>query len=489
VPTIRGILNRARELVIDGELAHARGLCEQVLARYPKHAEAHVLLGEAAREAGQFEEARKLFLDALAFDPENSIGYWALGLIAEREDQPDVAASMLERALEYLPGDADLWESIRKIRGRPPEMSTAGLGRAYLRQGLFYRARRELEAALANEPSRVDLRLALAECLWRMGLIAEARTRCEEVIESSPDCLKALLLLADCCRQQRRLAAAERLLRRASQVDPDGDLAAGLFIDSDPPWITRDPIELDAAPIVEEPADNRPEPATWIERLARQAEPPPEPPEPRLSDWFGDSIDETVVEAVEETLFDNESFAPWHDLLTVEATIPADVQKRLRDTLSDLTPMPSEYGDGWHAVTLKARSTDASGAETREGPGVLAGDDAQLNAPDQRAVDPLEVVVEERLDSHERLERARRRQATGDWIGSLADWRILLSTAPELASDAVDSLRALVASRPDDMEARRALAEACSMTGRFLEAIDAFARVDEAKFAIPTPVS
>ena len=488
VPTIRGLLNQARELVINGELTQARALCEQVLERYPKHAEAHVLLGEAARESGQFDDARHLFLTALAFDPENGIGYWALGLIAERESQSDLALSLLERALEYLPGDADLWETIRKLRGSPPEISSSGLGRAYFRQGLFHRARRELEAALSEQPSRLDVRLALAECLWRMGLTGEARVRCEEVLEASPDCLKGLLLLADCNRQQHRLAAAERMLRRAAQIDPDGDLATGLFVDSDPAWITRDPIDLDAAPFAKEMTDERPEPANWIERLARDLEPAPSAPEPRLSDWFAESTDEWNGDIVEESLLDDESLAPWHDLLTTEPNVDADTQERLRDTLSDLIPGSSEYGDGWHETTLKQKHAAAAEAQDGASHVALARGDNRLVDAAERSVDSLDAIAEEPLENRDRMDRARRRQESGDWTGALTDYRVLLKTAPELVVETVELLRALVDARPEDANARRTLAEAYAMTGQFQRAIDEFNRVDRTKVAATAPV-
>ncbi|MGH2461692.1 MAG: tetratricopeptide repeat protein [Chloroflexota bacterium] len=490
MPTIRGLLNRARELVINGELAPARALCEQVLERYPKHAEAHVLLGEAAREAGQFEDARHLFLTALAFDPENGIGYWALGLIAEREGQTDVARSLLDRALEYLPGDADLWEAIYKLRGSPPRVSSPGLGRAYLRQGLFHRARRELELALTEQPSRLDVRLALAECLWRMGLIGEARRRCDEVLEASPDCLKGLLLLADCNRQQRRPAAAERLLRRAASIDPDGDLATGLFVDSDPTWITRDPIELAASPLNEEPIDERPEPINWIERLARLVEPAPPAPEPRLSDWFAETTDDLAGGLVEESLLEDESLVPWHDLLTIGLTVPSDVQERLRATLADLIPTSSEYGDGWHELTLKAKPVEGATAEIRN---PREGVEASRVHPSpaessERPANSRGTIADEPIEAHARLVRAAHRQELGDFSGALVDYQILLATAPDLIPEAVDRLRALVDARADDASARRTLAEAYAMTGQFRRAIDEFDSLDAAKVATPAPV-
>jgi len=506
VPTIRDLLNDARELVISGELARARAICERVLERYPKHVEAHVLLGEAAREGGQFDDARHLFLTALTLDPENGIGYWALGLIAEQEGQRDGAVSFLERALEYLPGDADLWQAIRRVRSAHPELSPGGLGRLYLHQGLFHRARRELDAALQDQPTRLDLRLALAECLWRMGRVPEARARCEEALETSPDCLKALLLLADCNRQQRRLGAAERLLRRAAQVDPDGDLAASLFADADPAWIRHEPVELDQEPAPDDAPVETAAPATWIEHLAQLHEPPRPAPGPRLSHWFEEPVDAEPSDAVEETLLENESLAPWHSLLSVEVPSAPDLEARLSAALAELTAGPPAPDDGWRDVTLgggagplpdgssagvgtahdldafglphvaqlNAEATEAALPEGANGTDGVQRVDQPDNTADEASPDDRRPSPVGDNAPGARLEQTLRQQRAGEWNAAIDGYASLIRDAPDLVPDFLESLRELADAQPRDPSAHRVLADACMACGQFQRAVDEY---------------
>lgn len=479
MPTLRRLLNEARDRVIDGDLAQAQKLCEQVLARFPKHVEAHVLLGEAAREARQYEDARHLFLTALALDPENGIGYWALGLIAEQEGQRELAVSMLERALEYLPGDSDLWRTLRRLREGRPELSVAGLGRLYLRQGLFQRARRELEAALAEQPTRLDVRLALAECLWRMGRIADARRRCEEVLSASPDCLKALLLLADCNRQQRRFAAAERLLRRAAQIDPDGEVGAALFADSEPRWIGHQPVDLDEEATASEEAPERSEPRTWIERLARDAEPARPATEVRLSHWFAEPTESEPVEASDETLLDDLSLAPWHHLLSAEVQLDQALVDRLNETLAELGQLPAESEGEWRDVPLGKADQPVQPAAGDEGPGPTLASEVAARSTDAPSAD----------SPTGRLERARRLQDDGDLEAAVREYGELIRSAPALSAAIAACLREVVSARPADVDAHLALGDAYMACSAYQKAIDEYVIAYTAKLQQITPQS
>lgn len=470
--TVRGVLNEARELVIAGELAQARVLCEEVLARYPKHVEAHLLLGEAAREAGRYDDARRLFLTALALDPENGISYWALGLIAEQHGPRELALSLLERALEYLPGDSELWQSIRRLRGDRPELSRGGLGRLYLKQGLFHRARRELEAALEDQPSRLDLRIALAETLWRLGLISAARARCEEVLAASPDCLKALLILADCNRQLGRISAAERLLRRAAEVDPDGDLAAVLFVDADPRWIRREPVDL--APPVTEPPVPQALTANWIEELA-DATTPAVAAEPRLTDWFDYEANDEPIAVSETSLLEDESLKPWHDLLAavIELT-PAD-EARLATTLGSLGGEASDAIDGWREVRLPTGDVLPSSA--------TASDSAPGDS-DQDSSTPAVVDMSTPSATPGRRVAAEDEADDLTWLDDLrASLRRPMVEAIAISDDTVARLQTIVALHPDLAGAHRLLGDALVRRGDLQQAIEEYTRA----FTSPAP--
>jgi len=457
VATLRSVLDQARELVIHGDLTRARELCTRVLERYPRQAEAHILLAEAAREAADYEEAQRLFREALALDPENGIAYWALGLIAEQQGETTQALTFLERALEYLPGDTELWQTIRRIRrGGRPRLGRGGLARLYLRQGLVRRAYREFTTAVQEQPDRLDLRLGLAECLWRLGRYAEARTRCEEILAAAPDCLKALLLAVDTYRREHRVATAERLLQRALAIDPDGDLAAALFADSDSPWIQHERVELDE-PVVPEPP---PEPATWIERLARATGPSAVSTGPRLSDWFYQPEEAPAEEEIASDVgLDDESLAPWRDLL--EATSDTDPH-----SAAALAAALAEFPRGMSDTTGDWRELDLTGVGRRGGSTELT-----LSSPPDTAEDSTRTTP-----APPDLDLAREYEQRGELDLAVSVYAALLDRTPDYLDAIIDRLDTLLAAHPDHHEALRLLGTALTRAGRLQHALDAYTR-------------
>ncbi|MBX6771208.1 MAG: tetratricopeptide repeat protein [Chloroflexi bacterium] len=456
--TLRSVLDQARELVINGDLTRARELCTRVLERYPRQAEAHILLAEAARETADYEEARRLFHEALVLDPENGIAYWALGLIAEQQGETAQALTFLERALEYLPGDTELWQTIRRIRhGGRPRLGRGGLARLYLRQGLVRRAYREFVAAVQEQPERLDLRLGLAECLWRLGRYAEARARCEEILAAAPDCLKALLLAVDIYRREHRVATAERLLQRALEIDPDGDLAAALFADSDAPWIQHERVELDEPAVPEPP----PEPATWIERLARATGPSAVSTGPRLADWFYQPEEASEAEEITSDVgLDDESLAPWRDLL--EATPDADPGSAaaLAAALAEFGEMSDTTGD-W-------RELDLTAAGRRGGSVELTSSSSSDTAEGSVRTAPIPAPLS--------LDLAQEYEQRGEIDLAVSVYAALLEHAPDYLDAIIDRLDTLVAVHPDHREALRLLGAALTRAGRLQHALDAYTR-------------
>ena len=66
-----------------GELAHAIALCREHLPQQPGHMSGYIVFGQALFESGSLSEARTVFEQALALDPENFIALRHLGDIAK----------------------------------------------------------------------------------------------------------------------------------------------------------------------------------------------------------------------------------------------------------------------------------------------------------------------------------------------------------------------------------------------------------------------
>jgi tetratricopeptide (TPR) repeat protein len=91
-----------------GDPEQAIAICRAHLAQQPGHMSGHVVYGQALYDAGRIDEARGVFQQALALDPENLIVLRHLGDIARKKGDVDEARSWYSRALDGDPHDAEV---------------------------------------------------------------------------------------------------------------------------------------------------------------------------------------------------------------------------------------------------------------------------------------------------------------------------------------------------------------------------------------------
>ncbi len=233
-------------------VAHGRHILEQ----YPKCVQAYWLLGKAMLEAGQNEHATNMLQRVLSIDPEHMLAWVGLGEVAKRQRELETAAWYLERAFELATDNEMVAEELRDlygtIEGRKPErlqLTQGALARLYLRGDLLSRAITELRKLLAEHPDRVDLKVALAEALWRSGQRLQAAEVSQEILDEQPHNLKASLILGQIWTDSGR-EEGESYLERAEAIDPENDVAQQLFGTATPlppqePQIT--PLDYEAA--------------------------------------------------------------------------------------------------------------------------------------------------------------------------------------------------------------------------------------------------
>jgi biotin carboxyl carrier protein/tetratricopeptide (TPR) repeat protein len=212
-------------------VAHGRHILEQ----YPKYVSAYWLLGKAMLEAGQAQHASDMFQRVLSADPENLLAWVSMSEIAEQRGDLEAAVWYLERAFELATDNEKVAEELRhlygEMEGREPErlqLTQGALARLYLRGDLLSRAINELRKLLDEHPDRVDLRVALAEALWRSGQRLQAAEVCQEILEEQPYNLKANLILGEIWTNSGR-EEGEFYLERAEAIDPENRVAQELF--------------------------------------------------------------------------------------------------------------------------------------------------------------------------------------------------------------------------------------------------------------------
>jgi len=220
----------------DEAIAHLR----HILQHHPKFLLAYRLLGKILLETGQDDAAEEMFLRVLSGDPEDFVARVGMSVIHDRRGDLQRAIWHMERAFELAPENDVIQEELRRLYGRrdgvvPPRvMLTRGaLARLYARGGLFSRAVETFRSLLAEEPERVDLRVALAEALWNDGQRVQAEDVCLRVLDELPYCLKANLILGEIWTRSGR-EEAQMHLRRAEAVDPENARAVEILGDASP---------------------------------------------------------------------------------------------------------------------------------------------------------------------------------------------------------------------------------------------------------------
>lgn len=99
-----------------GDLAQAIAICRQHLADQPGHMSGHIVYGQALFENKEYEEAQKVFTAALALDPENLIALRLLGDIARDGGDYTAAHGWYQRVLDADPRNEDIQAQLKLVQ-------------------------------------------------------------------------------------------------------------------------------------------------------------------------------------------------------------------------------------------------------------------------------------------------------------------------------------------------------------------------------------
>jgi tetratricopeptide (TPR) repeat protein len=325
---------------------------QHILRQYPKHVATYRLLGKAMLEAGQDEDAADMFRRVLSADPEDLVAYAGLSEVHSQRGEIDAATWYLERAFELATDKeiAVIEEELRHLYGRRDgvehprvQLTRGALARLYLKGDLLSRATGEFRALLDEQPERTDLRVALAEALWRNEQRLEAVEACQQVLDALPYCLKANLILGEIWTSSGR-GEGQTYLRRAGALDPENEMAQELFEAASP----LPPREAPIVPLEYRPlaAEARPAWMAGLEAVSAEGLPPAER-ETALFDVTG------AVEAQIE-------IPPWLEAVggeeeevvgeeAVAAAPPAPAERLEERPPEEAAPAPAEEVPGWLA--------------------------------------------------------------------------------------------------------------------------------------------
>jgi len=409
--------DEAKELIKAQSIDEAIAICRHILERFPKYIMPYRLLGEAALEREEHNEAASLFTRVLGANPEDVIAHVGLAVVYDEKKELEEAIWHLERAFELAPGNSEIRQELKRLYGEredvePPrvKLTPAALARLYLREGLYDRAITELRPLLKEDPNRVDLKVALAEALWRENRRREAAESCQEILDLLPNCLKANLILGVIWKESGQEEEGETLLARAQALDPENGVAQELFGEASPlprekvllPRLEEIPIPP-PVPEVEEVAPPKPEEVVeemaeeempeWLRRLhevaAEEVEAEELPPE----------IEEKLpTEEIPEAAPPSEEVPDWlrelkelpEEAPAPEAVAPPTPPEEVPDWLRELKELPEEVAE--EAEWEEAAPLAEEGVELA---GVLPTQPIEEEVTIEEALPIPEEVVEE----------------------------------------------------------------------------------------------
>lgn len=196
-----------RSLAARGFTKRALYCWSRVVEICPTYPFVHRHIAEGFEILGRLEDARAQFLIELRQNPGDVEVLWALANLANKSQQPLLAAERLRQILDFRPDDA-------KVR--------LALGRALLEADKPQQALDCLENKRNQVPyghACIEYKQLLGSALYRAGKLPEASEQFKSAISERPQDLDTLAMYADCLLAQRRFADAAACYRRLLSTD------------------------------------------------------------------------------------------------------------------------------------------------------------------------------------------------------------------------------------------------------------------------------
>jgi tetratricopeptide (TPR) repeat protein len=211
------LLAEAERALDAGDYSRALALSDELLASYPDALSGWQVRARALSELDEPLHAADAYgriLDITPADVE-AIKHRARALSAA--GQHDEAMLLARQALDYLP-------AMQHAAAAAAPSSTRGSLREaldYLDAGLLAQSIALLRRLAERAPERLDIRVCLAQALWRWGLCVSAAQTCLVILDELPDCLNAHALLLAFWRRFGPAGFAEFHLSALARLDPD----------------------------------------------------------------------------------------------------------------------------------------------------------------------------------------------------------------------------------------------------------------------------
>ena len=225
--SLREYIRKIENLIDNNEIDQAISHCKYILQIYPKHIDSYRLLGKAFLEKQKYGDASDIFQRVLSSIPDDFISHIGMSIIREDENNLDASIWHMERAFEVQPSNKAVQDELRRLYTNrdgvaPPKirLTRGALVRMYSRGELYEQAIGEINAALTEDPNRVDLEVLLAKIYFLLGQKIEATETCSKLITKLPYCYEANKILTEVLPGTSREEDQKIFKQRVIELDP-----------------------------------------------------------------------------------------------------------------------------------------------------------------------------------------------------------------------------------------------------------------------------
>lgn len=214
----------ARQALADGDSALARSVAERLLAEFANYPPARLVRALLAEQANDTDAALDDLRAVASAEPTNAEARAVQARLFQRRGDTDRARMAARQAVELIPREPEVLESaleILNLQADSLDTSAAVLARVHLNCGWPDLAERHARAAVSESPERVDVRLTLAEALWRLGRLSACEAECRVVADQAEECVRAAVMRAHILSERGRTAEGQELLDRIGRIDPE----------------------------------------------------------------------------------------------------------------------------------------------------------------------------------------------------------------------------------------------------------------------------
>lgn len=216
------------EQLIDNERSQeALEHCQRIISIYPRCLETFRLMGKAYLELHQYDKAEDAFKKVLSSVPDDFIANIGMSLLREKQTNLEGTIWHMERANEAQQSNAAVQSELRRLyRQRDGRDSTrtlltrGALVRMYIRGDMISNALAEIQAILAEDPSRMDIKILHAVACFKAGKTDEAIQICRQILSEYPYCFEANRLLYENRSPSIKIEEMQTFQQHLRELDP-----------------------------------------------------------------------------------------------------------------------------------------------------------------------------------------------------------------------------------------------------------------------------